>query len=393
MLDFDTIQPGEQVALSREITQELVDAFARLSGDDNPLHMDAQFAHTLGFQQRVAHGMLVASYVSTLIGTQLPGPGALWAQQSFRWRAPVFIGDTVRITLTVKHKSTGTRSLTVAVNAINQHNVIVLDGEGVVMMLEQKQQKTERPISERVALVTGASRGIGAATALALASNGVRVIVNYVNNATRAEEVCHSIVEQGGNALAVQADVSDFEAVQKMTSTAMSEYGKSIDILVNNAGGPIGIRPFTETSWMEIQAHFDIQVKGAFNTIKAVLPEMISQEAGCIVNIGSTANWNVPPLNWSGYVISKSALQGLTRSLALEFGPYGVRINMVSPGMTETDLIADIPERLRKVQAMQIPLRRLGAAEDVAQTIVFLCSEAGKYITGADIPVAGGRVM
>jgi 3-oxoacyl-[acyl-carrier protein] reductase len=393
MLDFYNIQPGEQVTLRREITAELVDAFARLSGDDNPLHMNSQFAQNVGFQQRVAHGMLVASYVSTLIGTQLPGPGALWTQQSFRWRTPVFIGDTVHITLTVVHKSIGTRALTIEVTAINQHNVIVLDGEGVVIMLEQKQQLTERPFSERVALITGASRGIGAATALALASAGVRVIVNYVNHATRAEEVCHSITKNGGKAIAIQANVENLDAVQKMISNATSTYGRSVDILINNASGPIAGHPFMETNWSEIQAHFDVQVRGAFNATQVVLPDMISQKSGCIVNVGSSASWNVPPANWTGYVISKSALQGITRSLALEFGPYGIRINMVSPGMTETDLIADIPERLRKVQAMQIPLRRLGTAEDTAQTILFLCSDAGKYITGADIPIAGGRVM
>jgi len=393
MLDFNKIQLGEQVSLRREITAELIDAFARLSGDDNPLHMNSQFAQTVGFQRRVAHGMLVASYVSTLVGTQLPGTGALWTQQSFRWRAPVLVGDTVQITLTVTHKSIGTRSLTVELNAVNQHNAIVLDGEGVVIMLEQKQQQVDAPFSERVALITGASRGIGAATALALASAGARVIVNYVNNAMRAEEVCHAITENGGKAIAIQADVTNFDAVQKMASNATSAYGKSADILINNASGAIAGRPFMETDWSEIQSHFDVQIRGAFNVAQAVLPNMISQKSGCIINVGSSASWNVPPANWTGYVISKSALQGMTRSLALDFGPHGIRVNMVSPGMTETDLIADIPERLRKVQSMQIPLRRLGAAEDIAQTILFLCSDAGKYITGADIPVAGGRVM
>jgi 3-oxoacyl-[acyl-carrier protein] reductase len=120
---------------------------------------------------------------------------------------------------------------------------------------------------------------------------------------------------------------------------------------------------------------------------------MIQQKSGRIVNIGSILTWSVPPAQWSAFVVAKTALKALTRSLAAELGPSGVRVNMISPGTTETESTAAIPERLRKLQAMQTPLRRLATPEDIAQTALFLCGEASQFITGADIPVCGGAGM
>ena len=393
MIAFKDIQVGQAVVLQRRISSQDVDAFAKFSGDYNPLHVNADFAQRTTFQRRVAHGMLVASYVSTLIGMHLPGPGALWTQQSFRWLAPVFIGDELKISLTVTHKSEGTRTLVVEVKAVNQRGMMVMEGEGSVMVLEERRIERGLPLSERVALVTGSSRGIGAAIALALGQAGACVVVNYVRSATRAEEVCHSIVASNGQAIAARADVVDPDAVAVMVERAHQEFHKPVDVLVNNAGGSIQARTFLEMTWYDIQAHLNVQVRGAFNCCKTVIPAMLEQKSGRIVNIGSISTWNAPPVKWTGYVLAKSALKSFTRSLAAELGPKGIRANMVSPGMTETELIADVPERLRKVQAMQTPLRRLSTPEDVARTVLFLCSEAADFINGADIPVCGGVSM
>lgn len=261
------------------------------------------------------------------------------------------------------------------------------------MVLEKRKQERDLPLSERVALVTGSSRGIGAAIAMALGSAGARVVVNYNRSAAQAEEVCQAIRQSGGQAIAVQADVTEADAVAAMVERAGQVLGKPIDVLVNNASGPIQARSFLNMTWADIQAHLDVQVRGAFNCCKAVIPAMLEQRSGRIVNIGSIATSNVPPVNWTGYVLAKSALKAFTRALAVELGPKGIRVNMVSPGMTETELIADVPERLRKLQAMQTPLRRLSLPDDVAQTVLFLCSNAADFITGADIPVCGGIRM
>jgi len=391
--DFDKIAVGDEARFVRKILAEDLEAFARLSGDFNPLHMDAEFARRTSFQRRVAHGMLLGNYVSAMVGMHLPGPGALWAQQNFRWRAPVFIGDEISIALKVTHKSEGTRTLTVEVSAVNQNGLTVLEGEGTVMVLEEKKQTRDLPLGQRVALVTGASRGIGAAIARTLADAGCRVAINFLKNEAAAADLQRTIEASGGQALAIQADVTDADAVRRMVDRASGHFGKAVDVLVNNASGAIQARPFAETTWQEVQTHFDTQVRGAFNCAQAVLPAMLAAQSGRIINIGSTYAWNTPPANLTGYVTAKAALKAFTRSLAVEFGPKGIRVNLVSPGMTETDLIADVPERLRKVQAMQTPLRRLATPEDVARTVAFLCSDAAEFITGADIPVCGGVTM
>jgi 3-oxoacyl-[acyl-carrier protein] reductase len=391
--DFGKIAVGNEARVVKKILAEDLEAFARLSGDFNPLHMDAEFARRTSFQRRVAHGMLLGNYVSAMVGTHLPGPGALWAQQNFRWRSPVFIGDEISIALKVTHKSEGTRTLTVEVSAVNQNGLTVLEGEGTVMVLEEKKQTRDLPLGERVAMVTGSSRGIGAAIVRTLAEAGCRVVINFLKNEAAATDLQRAIETNGGQALAIQADVTDADAVRQMLDRAASHFGKPVDVLVNNASGAIQARPFAKTSWQEVQTHFDTQVRGAFNCAQAVLPAMLAAQSGRIINIGSIYAWNTPPANLTGYVTAKAALKAFTRSLAVEFGPKGIRVNLVSPGMTETDLIADVPERLRKVQAMQTPLRRLATPEDVARTVAFLCSDAAEFITGADLPVCGGVTM
>lgn len=391
--DLRSIQVGEERRFSKQITAEDVRAFAELTGDHNPLHMDAEFASSTSFQRRVVHGMLVASYVSTMIGMHLPGPGALWAQQNFQWAAPVFIGDQLDFVLRVTQRSDATRTVKIEVKVNNQNGKTVMSGDGSVMLLESKSRHREAPLSERVALVSGASRGIGAATARALAKQGVAVAVNYRQSAVAAEELCHFIAGEGGRAIAVQADVVDSAAVEKAIQAARAQFGKPVDVLVNNAGAAFTPRALLESSWQEIEDQLTVDVRGAFNCCKAVLPGMLEGSSGRIVNVGSSLTWGRPPAEWGPFVIAKSALKALTLSLAAEAGPRGVRVNMVSPGMTETEFISTTSERLRKLEAMQTPLRQLGTADDVANMIVFLCSEAGAHLTGADIPVCGGNRM
>lgn len=391
--DFAAIREGDSARLSRTITAKDVEAFAALSGDYNPLHTDAEFAGRTSFQKPVAHGMIVASWVSTLVGMHLPGPGALWTQQNLRWHAPVFVGDTVEVSLRVAHKSEGTRTLRIEVTAVNQNGQTVMDGEGSVMLLERREQRQDRSLAERVALVTGASRGIGAAIARALGEAGASVAVNYVRNAAAAAEVCVAISAAGGRAFPVQADVTDAEAIAAAVERVGAAFGRPVDVLVNNAGIPAVPRAFLDLPWSDIHAMLDVHVRAAFHCCQAVLPGMLEQKSGRIVNIGSTLARNVPPPQWTAFVLAKAALAALTRSLAVEYGPHGIQVNLVSPGATETESLAAVPERLRKVQAMQNPLRRLGAPEDVAGAVVFLCSDGGRYVTGAEIPVCGGSSM
>ena len=390
---FESITVGDETRLRKRFSADAIDAFARVSGDDNPLHVDDAFASKTRFGKRVAHGMLSAAYLSSIIGTRLPGAGALWFQQEFDFLVPVLVDDEIEFVVRVEHKSEATRTLVVSVIGTNQHNTLVLKGQGRVMVLEDSTARPAHTEGSRVALVTGASRGIGAAVAVALAGLGHRVVVNYNRSEARAREVASAIHASGGQALTFAADVADSSAVARMVADAEARFGAPIEILVNNASGPTAATPLLEQDWAGFAAHFETQVKGAFNCLKAVAPGMVDRGRGHVINIGSTYAWSVPPPNLSGYVAAKSALAALTRCAAVELGPKGVHVNAISPGMTETDLIADVPDRMRKVFAMQTPLRRLAIPDDVASAVAMLVSKAGSFIHGADIPVSGGGVM
>jgi 3-oxoacyl-[acyl-carrier protein] reductase len=392
---FEDLAVGSEARISRRFTAEAVDAFAQVSGDSNPLHVDQVFAARTSIGRRVAHGMLSAAYVSSVIGTQLPGPGALWFEQTFEFLVPVLVDDEVEFIVRIDHKSEVTRTLVVSVRGTNQHGTLVLKGHGKIMVLESK---TEAPAADgskspRAILVTGASRGIGAATAIALGRLGHRIVINYLLSRERAEQVASSIHESGGLGLTFCADVNDGTAVRNMITDAEDRLGLPIDVLVNNASGSTRQKPLLEHEWADMEAHLGTQVKGALNCIRAVAPGMIERGRGRIISIGSTYTWGAPPANLAGYVTAKAALAALTKCAAVELGPHGVRVNMISPGMTETDLISNVPERIRKVFAMQTPLRRLALPEDVAAAVAMLVSPAGDFIHGADIPVAGGGVM
>jgi 3-oxoacyl-[acyl-carrier protein] reductase len=355
--------------------------------------MEDEFARQTTFRRRVVHGMLIGSFVSTLIGMNLPGPGALWAEQRFQWRAPVFIGDTVNVLLRIVHKSEGTRTISVEVIARNQHGNIIMEGNGTVKLLEVREKDRETPLAERVVLVTGAAQGVGAAVAAAMAETGAAVVVNYRTSGELARSLCEQVQSAGGRAMAFCADVTDADAVNSMLEAAAEEFGRPVDVLVNNAADRLAPREFVRLGWDDVATAFEKQLKAAFTCMHAVIPGMVARRSGVIVNIGSAITWDVPPAQSAGAAMAKAALKAMTRAVAQELGPLGVRVNLVSPGLTETDALAEVPERIRKLQAMQAPLRRLASPEDVAAVVTFLCSNASRHMTGVDVPVCGGAHM
>lgn len=246
--------------------------------------------------------------------------------------------------------------------------------------------------SGRVALVTGASRGIGAATARLLGESGFAVVVNFLKMEDKAQEVVAEIKAAGGRAMAIQADVRNPASVEAMVQATITAYG-SIDVLVNNAMGELPAKPFAELVWDDFQTLIDVQIRGAVNCCQYVLPLMENQGRGSIVNIISTYALGTPPARMSAYVTAKSALLGLTKSLAVEYTNKGVRVNMVSPGPTETDLLGSIPSRLKEMMAAQNPMKRLAQPEDCARGVLFLATDQSEYMSGANLVVSGGQVV
>ncbi len=242
----------------------------------------------------------------------------------------------------------------------------------------------------RCALITGASRGIGRAIAAALARDGWAVCVNYLERREAAEGLVLELRARGRAAMAFQADVADREAVERMVSAASEALGP-VELLVNNAGiSHQGLfQEVDDALWERLLA---VNLTGPRNAIRAVLPHMLGGKRGCIVNISSI--WGLRGGSCEvAYACTKAAVVGLTRSLALELAPSGIRVNCVAPGCIETDMVRVLGEETRAMLVEETPLERLGRPEDIAEAVAFLASERAAFITGQVLTADGGFIV
>lgn len=239
-------------------------------------------------------------------------------------------------------------------------------------------------------IVTGASRGIGKACALAFGKSGANVIINYTRSKEKAEELCEYISKLGGRALPFCANVADRKAVDEMIAFAHSNFG-SISILVNNAGiaEQIMFCDITEEKWDRM---FAVDVKGVYNCIQAALPDMIHNKSGRIINISSM--WGITGASCEvHYSAAKAAVIGMTKALAKELGPSGITVNAIAPGVISTEMNGNISEEIMSELKEETPIGRIGTPEDIAETAIFLASPKASFITGEVISVNGGFVI
>ena len=242
----------------------------------------------------------------------------------------------------------------------------------------------------KTALVTGGSRGIGRAIALALAEEGADVAVNYVSSEGAARDVVETIKKTGRRAMLAQADVGDYPDTFRMAQEVLREFGH-LDILVNNAGinSDKTFVKMDHASWRKV---LGINLDGVFNCTKVFMDQMLKRNYGRVVNITSVIG-QIGNFGQANYAASKAGVAAFTKSLAKELAAKGITVNAVAPGFIETEMVGAIPEKVRNKLLEQIPLRRFGTADEVARAVVFICSTDGDYITGAELSINGGLLM
>lgn len=249
----------------------------------------------------------------------------------------------------------------------------------------------------KTVLITGASRGIGAAIAEAFAAENASVVVNYLQNVQAAEATVAACNAKGGNALAVQADVTDPVEARRLVAKTEDVFGK-IDVLVHNAFAPFIFsaeqrKLFWDLDWDAFQAQIDGSVKAAHRMVQAVLPKMLERAEGTIITIATNLIAN-PLVPYHDYTTAKSALVGFSQNLAMELGPLGIRVNTVCPGLVyPTAASRHVKEKLKTSLIAQTPMRRIATPEDVAGPVLFLASSWARFMTGQTLYVDGGVIM
>lgn len=396
MNKYAAIQVGDHASITHTITENDIRKFVDLTGDDNKLHIDSAFAANTSFKKPVAHGMLGASFISTIIGTKLPGDGALWFAQSLEFLIPVRVGDTLTITAEVISKNDRNSSIELKTEIHNQNKQKVTTGTAKVKIVEH--EKPEQPrVEESITtikniLVIGASGGIGQAISSKLAHEGYNLVLHYNSNPDKVEQIAAHKTNPKQKISCVKADLSTDHELDELVSKCERALG-SIHGMVNASTMHFTNIKFEKTEWGDFNNHLQINIKANYQLLKRLVPSMKERKKGKIIFITSLVTESTPPSELIHYVTAKSALNGFAKSLAVELGPSNIQVNLVSPGMTETELIANVPEKARLVAAGKTPLRRLATPQDVANVVSFLFSENSNYLTGETIRINGGQTM
>lgn len=395
---------GATATLTIDVTEQLIADFAAFSGDHNPLHLDDAYARQYGFPRRVAHGMSYASFLSTLIGTKLPGPGALWYAQIIRFVSPVYPKDTLLLSARVTAAEQQSRRLRLMITADNQGGQRVMEAECEVVLPREKngaaalptQQSRTAPLPtdtkpSRVVLLAGASGDLGRAVTTVLARQGYAIGLAG-RDRHRLEDLASELGAAGAQSCVLEMDLRSDQSVTAAAARLEATYG-STDLVIHAASASLGSQSLRDVTPADLVNQAEVQSGGLLRLFRACGNGMIRRGNGQFVFVGSTVTHGVPMKGLSSYAAAKAAGASLVRSIAAEYGPAGIRANIVSPHFLETRLNAHVSEKARRLAAAQIPLRRLAQLQEIAEAIGFLASESSSYINGHDLIVDGGQTM
>ncbi|GAF84720.1 unnamed protein product, partial [marine sediment metagenome] len=312
--------------------------------------------------------------------------GALWFSQTLNFSLPVRIGDTITVIGEVVEKRKKDKSIKIKTDVYNGNSQVVISGVAQVRIIEEIMEEVKNNVT-RVALVFGATGGIGSATCMELGELGFNVAVHYRDEPSEATRIKANI-DKRSKSITIIADILNELDVVRVINAAITGFGR-IDVVVNCMSTPLLNVKFLDVERDCFDKQMSMDLDTNINIAKGVIPHMLKNGYGKIIHIGSSL---ADKLNGelSTYVISKSALWGLTKSLSHEFAPKGIRVNMITPSLVNTSLTADFPEKSKLIMASQSQLRRNAYATEIAGAIGFLASDKSDYITGQNIRVNGG---
>lgn len=397
-LQFEQIPKGYEKSIhfliSEAHTHALYEIFKK------GLLSDCQFSLSSWLANCDIANLLSTCLFSTFVGMCIPGKYATFMDFNATFHKPIQWHKkyVIKGKVAFKSKSTFTLVENISIHELRSKRDLYAKGKINVKVNEPsikmpsvellKANESDLQLKNKVVLITGASRGIGETTAKLFSLYGAKVVVNYFQGEEDANRIVGEITRNRGDAFTIQADVSDRQQVKQMISTVCEKYG-TIHILVNNAVRDAYTAPFLELTWKDFQKDIDVIIKGAFNCCQEVLPLMLENKGGKIINI-STVYTDNPPPNQTKYVVSKSGLVGLTRSLAVEFAPFNIQVNMVAPSIVETDLTKHVSKMFLEGMKKDAPMQRNATPVDVGKAVIFLSSSLSSFTTGQKIIVSGG---
>jgi len=393
-MTYSEIYIGQKAEVIHQITARDIEKFADLTGDDNRLHVDAAYAKKTAFKKQVAHGMLGASFISTVIGTKLPGDGALWFSQSLEFLLPVRIGDTITVIAEVIKKNDREESIELSTVIYNQNKQKVTTGTAKVKIIPQIEALEDALLEEseqkKIALVMGASGGIGLEVTKQLLKEGFSVIAHYNRNKTELQHLKLTL-EHPEDLMTVQSDLTAEGGVSKIIES-VERYTSSLNAFVYTSSPSIPNIDFQMLDWNDFNVQLQLHVEVPFVLTQQLESQLSNGKAGVVFI--TTQSVEQPFTKLAHYTTAKAALMGLTKSLATDLSSKKIRFNAVSPSIADTDLNADLPNKFKLLTAAKTPLKRLATPHDIAQAIVFLAdSSKSGFITGETIRVNGGQVM
>lgn len=372
---------GFKKTIKKKISQEMVDNFAKLTGDYNPLHVDENYARVTEFKKPVVHGMLGANFVSTLIGMELPGKGALWLDQKFDFLSPIRVNDSLTITGEVTEVNIRHDILTIAVKITNQIGKTVIEGLGHVTLTEVSDQSSDHQEICRKILLIGGTSDLGETIIESFADQDLALTFTYNSNRDKAQNLYEKFQDRFSNLKFLQYDAK--------ANGLLDDSLTRNNIIIYLPANPIHNFSVPDTNKKIIDQELELSCFGLLKIINANVPYMKNERYGRIIALSSEIVSGKPTTGWLAYSIGKHALECIIKQCGLEFAPHGITSNAISPSLIDTNLTADIPKKAKTRIMKNTPTQKLTSTADVAYWIHALASDDSGQLNGQILRING----